>query len=51
MQVHNNTVLTLIEGIVKGCIFIVYLSLVAQMKDIKRVFMYHGAEHKSIFLL
>ena len=49
MQVHNNTVLTLIEGIVRIAIFIVYLSLVAQMKDIKRVFMYHGAEHKSIF--
>ena len=45
----NNTVLTLIEGIVRIAIFIVYLSLVAQMKDIKRVFMYHGAEHKSIF--
>lgn len=49
MQVHNNTVLTLIEGVVRIAIFIVYLSLVAQMKDIKRVFMYHGAEHKSIF--
>ena len=30
-------------------IFIAYLSLVSQMKDIKRVFMYHGAEHKTIF--
>ena len=30
-------------------IFIGYLALVSLMKDIKRVFMYHGAEHKSIF--
>lgn len=41
--------LTLIEGIVRIAIFVLYLFLVSQMKDIKRVFMYHGAEHKSIF--
>lgn len=39
----------LFEGIVRIIIFVVYLVLVSQMKDIKRVFMYHGAEHKSIF--
>lgn len=49
LHVSGNTLLTLIEGIVRIAIFIVYLSLVSQMKDIKRVFMYHGAEHKSIF--
>lgn len=37
-----------IAGIMKMIIFIVYLSLVALMPDIKRTFMYHGAEHKSI---
>ncbi len=37
-----------IEGIVRIIIFIVYILLTAQMKDIKRVFMYHGAEHKTI---
>ena len=37
-----------IEGIVKMGIFISYLALVSLMKDIKRTFMYHGAEHKSI---
>lgn len=41
--------LTLIEGVVRILIFLVYLTLVSRMKDIKRVFMYHGAEHKSIF--
>ena len=37
-----------IEGIVKVAIFLGYLSLVSLMPDIKRTFMYHGAEHKSI---
>ncbi len=48
MVVDNQYVITLAEGIVRIAIFIIYLALVAQMKDIKRVFMYHGAEHKSI---
>lgn len=39
----------LIEGVIKIIIFILYLLLVAQMKEIKRVYQYHGAEHKSIF--
>lgn len=39
----------LFEGILRVIIFVIYLLLVSQMKDIKRVFMYHGAEHKSIF--
>lgn len=38
-----------IEGIVRIIIFVLYMLLVSQMKDIKRMFMYHGAEHKSIF--
>lgn len=37
------------EGVLKIIIFVIYLLLVSQMKDIKRVFMYHGAEHKTIF--
>jgi uncharacterized protein YqhQ len=37
-----------IEGCIRIIIFIAYILLVAQMKDIKRVFMYHGAEHKTI---
>lgn len=37
-----------IEGCLKIVIFVVYMALVSQMKDIKRVFKYHGAEHKSI---
>ncbi len=37
------------EGIIKMIIVVIYMLAVSQMKDIKRVFMYHGAEHKSIF--
>ncbi|MCM1114907.1 MAG: DUF1385 domain-containing protein [Clostridium sp.] len=37
-----------IEGVLKIAIFVIYIALVSQMKDIKRTFMYHGAEHKSI---
>lgn len=39
----------LIEGIMRMLIFIAYIALVSLMKDIKRTFMYHGAEHKTIF--
>ncbi len=39
----------LLEGVMRMIIFIVYMVLVSFMKDIKRVFMYHGAEHKTIF--
>ncbi|MBE7028827.1 MAG: DUF1385 domain-containing protein [Ruminococcaceae bacterium] len=41
--------LNLTESIIKMAIFLAYLYLVSRMEDIKRVFMYHGAEHKSIF--
>ena len=42
------TVKAIIEGVLKVVIFIIYLLLVSMMKDIKRTFMYHGAEHKTI---
>ena len=44
----NATLRAVIEGAAKIIIFILYLVLVALMPDIKRTFMYHGAEHKSI---
>lgn len=40
--------LGIVEGIMRILIFLVYLILITQMKDIKRVFQYHGAEHKTI---
>jgi len=39
----------LIEGLLKIAIFVAYILLVSLMKDIRRTFEYHGAEHKSIF--
>lgn len=36
------------EGVIKIIIFVLYMYLVSQMKDMKRLFKYHGAEHKSI---
>lgn len=41
----------LFEGVLKIAIFIGYLAAVSNMPEIKRVFMYHGAEHKTIFCL
>ncbi len=46
---HGNYFLrNLVEGLVKIVLFMGYLILVSQMKDMKRVFSYHGAEHKTI---
>lgn len=46
--VDNRVALSLIEGVIRLIIFLLYIVLISQMKDIKRVFMYHGAEHKTI---
>ena len=40
---------SLLEGVVRIIIFMAYLVLCSRMKDMKRVFAYHGAEHKTIF--
>ncbi len=48
-RTENAVMYNLIESIVKLVIFGGYMVLVSQMKDIQRVFEYHGAEHKSIF--
>ena len=44
----NNLVLNLVEGLIRMCIFMGYMLLVSRMKEMKRVFAYHGAEHKTI---
>lgn len=38
-----------VEGLMRIIIFVLYIAAVSKMKDIRRVFMYHGAEHKTIF--
>lgn len=44
----SDTALALIEGILRVVIFVLYIILISCMRDIRRVFMYHGAEHKCI---
>jgi len=39
----------LVDGVIRVTVFIVYILGISMMKDIKRVFQYHGAEHKSIY--
>jgi uncharacterized protein YqhQ len=39
----------LIDGIIKIILFLIYLYLISLMKDIKRLFEYHGAEHKAVY--
>ncbi|MBR5126748.1 MAG: DUF1385 domain-containing protein [Oscillospiraceae bacterium] len=46
--IHNTLTLNLVEGIVRMTIFMVYMLLVSRMGEMKRVFAYHGAEHKTI---
>ena len=46
--VENLVVLHLIEGLIRMVIFVVYMFLVSRMGEMKRVFSYHGAEHKTI---
>ena len=46
--IGNDYLLALIEGVVRIIIFIAYVVIISRMEDIKRVFMYHGAEHKCI---
>ncbi|HWR62166.1 MAG TPA: DUF1385 domain-containing protein [Clostridia bacterium] len=46
---NNKLILNGLEGIARIAIFLAYIMAVSRMKDIKRVFEYHGAEHKSIF--
>lgn len=46
--VDNPLLRTLLEGVVRILIFVVYIVLMSRMKDMRRVFSYHGAEHKTI---
>lgn len=48
-DVRDNRILrSVVEGIIKIAIFVAYMALVSLMKDIRRQYMYHGAEHKTI---
>lgn len=44
----SRMVMTVFEGVIRVVIFLLYILLISRTKDIKRTFMYHGAEHKCI---
>lgn len=46
--ISSNVVVALIEGVIRLAIFLLYVFSISLMNDMKRVFMYHGAEHKTI---
>ena len=46
--IKSQTLMAILEGVIRIGIFIAYIGLVSRMEDIRRTFMYHGAEHKCI---
>lgn len=46
--IRNESLMAIIEGCIRIAIFILYILAISLMKDIRRLFMYHGAEHKCI---
>ena len=47
-KVHSQTTISVIEGVLKVLLFLGYVVAISFLSDIKRTFMYHGAEHKTI---
>ncbi len=45
---RNDSIVAIIEGVLRIVVFILYILLISRIKDIRRLFMYHGAEHKCI---
>ena len=47
-KIRNDSLVTVLEGVMRIIIFLLYVLLISLMKDIRRTYMYHGAEHKCI---
>jgi uncharacterized protein YqhQ len=47
-QLHSSFLFWLVEGVLRTSIFLGYLLLLSRLRDLRRVFEYHGAEHKTI---
>ena len=47
-QLHSSTLFWLVEGVLRTAIFLGYLVLLSRLRELRRVFEYHGAEHKTI---
>src|SRR5881392_641132 len=48
LPISNGTWFVLVEGLIRVTVFVLYLSLISMLPDLRRVFQYHGAEHKAI---
>ena len=48
-SIHNWVVFNLVDGVIRVAFFIAYILLISRMNDIRRVFQYHGAEHKVVY--
>src|SRR5207247_6353742 len=48
VPVHSGAWFVIIEGVVRVAIFLIYLSVISLLPDLRRVFQYHAAEHKAI---
>jgi len=49
LRLGHSVVFNLVEGVIRLSFFFIYLLLISRMKDIQRVFQYHGAEHKVVY--
>lgn len=49
LRLGNSVLFNLVEGIIRLAFFFFYLVVISRMKDIQRVFRYHGAEHKTVY--
>jgi uncharacterized protein YqhQ len=49
LRIGNAILFNLVEGMIRLLIFFVYLVVISRQKDIRRVFQYHGAEHKVVY--
>jgi uncharacterized protein YqhQ len=49
-EISGTVLQNLLEGLIRLAVLIIYILLISRLKDIQRVFQYHGAEHKTIFL-
>ncbi|MBU5486136.1 DUF1385 domain-containing protein [Clostridium sp. MSJ-11] len=47
--IENTVMLNIIEGLIRVTLFVIYILVISRMEEIRRVFEYHGAEHKAIF--
>ena len=51
LKIKGSLLFNLVDGLIRLTIFLVYIYLISLWKDMRRVFEYHGAEHKSIYTL